>query len=202
MRSTDRPRIGVLVTAVLIAASLTACGTPERADSQLPRFDIEGTRAHMYTSVQELADKASAIIVATPTGKSHSRPLPPEHGEPDSAPTRYVKMTVTKVVQGTLDAREIDLVSPGVDQSTGDLGLLSGGPFLLFVTPAMYGPNDPAGGYVVVGGPAGVYAKATGATAFQKVDVASGSLPATLRDTPQDLPAITKTEAQLLREGP
>ncbi|GAB3139635.1 hypothetical protein GCM10027290_09150 [Micromonospora sonneratiae] len=202
MRSTKRLRIGVIATAALIAGGLAACATPAQEGSQLPRFEVEGTRAYDYMSVQQLADKASAIILATPTGKSHSVPLPAKHGQPDSAPTQYVRMTVTSVLRGNLDVQEIDLVSPGVDVNTGKLGLLSGGPYLLFVTPAMYGPNDRAGGYVVVGGPAGVYAKSTSASAFQKVDVDSKALPGTLSGTAQDLPLITKTEAQLLSEGP
>lgn len=65
----------------------------------------------------------------------------------------------------------------------------------------MYGPNDPIGGYVVTGGPAGTYAQ-TASSRFAKVDMSNGELPATIDAATTRFPAITKTEAQLLAEGP
>ena len=203
MRATRRSSIGVLIGLALVVGTSAGCGSSSAPPAaQIPVFEAEGTRAYAFDSLRQLAGKASAVIVASPTGKSHSVPLPAEYGEPGAAPTQYVTVTVDRVVRGTLEKQTIDLVSPGIDENTGKLGLLDGGSYLLFITPAMYGPNDPAGGYVVVGGPAGVYANTGEGKTFQKVDRESPSLPATLTGTAQELPTISKTEAELLKEGP
>ncbi|MGW5237394.1 hypothetical protein ACWEOW_00510 [Monashia sp. NPDC004114] len=91
---------------------------------------------------------------------------------------------------------------PGIDQNTGKSALRSGGPFLLFLAPAMHGANDPAGGYVAVGGPAGVFAAKGPAQKYLRVDSDSPRLPAEINLAADSLPMITKSEAQLLSEGP
>jgi hypothetical protein len=63
-------------------------------------------------------------------------------------------MRVTRVLSGSMAPGLVDVVSPGIDEHTGRQAIGRGGPYLLFITPAMYGVDDPAGGYAVVGGPA------------------------------------------------
>jgi hypothetical protein len=110
-------------------------------------------------------------------------------------------MRVTKVLGGGVSASEIQVVSPGVNSLTGKQVLENGGPYLLFLAPAMYAANDPAGGYVVTGGPAGLYASIKSGQ-FSRVDSLSPKLPSTLTGSATELPKITKSEKQLLADGP
>jgi hypothetical protein len=96
----------------------------------------------------------------------------------------------------------IDLVSPGVDETTGDPALGRGGPYLMYITPAMYAANDPAGGYVVVGDPAGVYGAHGNKGEYSRIDTMSPALPATITLGRTALPGATKSEKELLRDGP
>ena len=85
---------------------------------------------------------------------------------------------------------------------TGKAAIARGGPYVMFLAPAMYQKNSPAGGYAIVGGPAGLYATLDGSsTNFTRVDQESLQLPKRL-DTTETTPAITKTETRLLAEGP
>jgi hypothetical protein len=89
------------------------------------------------------------------------------------------------------------------DEDSGQLALAHGGPYLIYLAPAMYGPDDPAGGYVAVGGPAGVYgAKGEGTSTYEKLDTESPQLPAEIVADPTSLPRAVRSEAQLLHEGP
>ncbi|WP_028707348.1 hypothetical protein [Propionicicella superfundia] len=140
-------------------------------------------------------------MIAEPTGGESARTAPGGDGADDSAPVPYVTMRVTRVLGGGVSASEIQVISPGVDHRTGRQVLVSGGPYLLFLAPAMYAADDPAGGYVVTGGPAGLYA-AIERGRFGRVDSSSPKLPSTLSGSTTDLPEITKSEKQVLAEGP
>lgn len=203
MRST-KPIAGTAVLASL--ALLAGCASdtdPAPADQpHIPTIVSEGSRAEQYTSIAQLAEKASAVIVGKPVGEEFVRPMPSKSAAPGAAGTPYVRMKVIKVLAGTVSGTTIDVVSPGTDQVTGKAATAQGGPYVMFLAPAMYQKDSPAGGYAIVGGPAGLYAALDStSTNFTKVDDESPSLPKKLSTT-QDIPTITKTEAQLLAEGP
>lgn len=202
MRSTK-----ALVCSVAAAVSLpllAGCSSAgsEGSQSQIPRIVSEGSRAQVYTSLDQLAAKSNAIIIGKPTGTEFVRPMPAKSAAPDAAGTPYVRIKVVKVLAGQVSGREIDVVSPGTDQHTGKAATARGGPYVMFLAPAMYQKDSPAGGYAIVGGPAGLYATTDSASQdYTRVDQESPALPARLNVTSK-LPSITKTEAQLLAEGP
>lgn len=202
MRSTSRLRRLWAAAAVAAVAVVAGCASGPAADDQgVPIIRTEGSRAFEYTSLDQLAERASAIVVITPTGEQFDVPLPAEHGGSEgTAPTPFVRVTVDRVLAGSVDARTIDLVSPGEDERTGERALTSGGPYIAFITPGMYAADDPIGGYVVVGGPAGLYAGVDGE--FVRVDAESPKLPDSLSLEQTTWPQITRTEAELLHEGP
>lgn len=111
-----------------------------------------------------------------------------------------MRLKVTKVVSGALTDATIAVVSPGIDEDEGEPALLSGGPYLLFVTPAMYAADEPAGGYAVVGGPAGVYASS--GDSFKRVDAGSPKLPQELTASGTTWPTALLSEQELLHRGP
>lgn len=201
MRSTNRILPALLAATMLV--SVAGCSGDASSAQPIPRIEIEGSRAHDFKSLNELAAKANAILVVKPTGKQDAVPLPEEHGgTPESAPTPFVEMEVVRVVSGSVQGDVINVVSPGIDQNTGKEALITGGPYLVFVAPAMYEADDPVGGYVIVGGPAGVFASGGAKDKFTRVDSESASLPAEVSSSGAGLPRITKTEEQLLSEGP
>lgn len=197
MRST---KFAMLVLAAAAAVSMAACQAGPSAAGRVPRIDVDGTRAFEYRSLADLTTHASAVVVARPTGRTSTRPFP--YGGPGAAPTAYVQMHVTSVVSGTVPGADIDVVTPGDDTATQRSALLSAGAYLLFLTPAMYGPGDPAGGYAIVGGPAGTYAQHGAAGQFVKVDTGSAALPDAITLGATAIPRVTKSEHQLLSEGP
>jgi len=193
----------------LVVAVAAACSSGV-ADARIPEIHVEGSRAVEYRSLAALADRSSAIVVVEPTGEQAVVPLPSGYGEAGAAPTLYDKVRVARVLAGEVAGDTIRVVSPGIDANTGRSALSGGGPYLLFVAPAMYGADDPAGGYVVTGGPAGLFAAAqpdarhsSSTVSFLRVDDESPALPESIDTTDRaSLPQITRSEAQLLREGP
>lgn len=201
MLSTSRILSRLLATALLV--SVAGCGDRAPSTQAIPRIVSMAERARDYTSLDELAAKANAILIVKPTGRQSAVPLPKRHGgTSESAPTPLVQVEVVKVLSGSVGGNVIDLVSPGIDENTGKEALLSGGPYLVFVAPAMYAANDPVGGYVIVGGPSGLFASNGMTDSFARVDSESLSLPAEVSATSTKFPRITKTEQQLLNEGP
>ncbi len=200
MRSTGRAVLSASLGASLL---LTPGCAPGPSESNIPLVEVAGSRAREFRTLDELAEQASAVILAHPMGEQFEVPLPPDQGgTADSAPTVYVRLAVERVIAGSLDAAEIDLVSPGTDQHTGRWSLCEGGPYVLFVTPAMYAAGEPAGGYVAVGGPAGVFASPGRGDAFVRVDAASTRLPERIVLGTTPIPAPTASEAVLIRRGP
>lgn len=193
-----RTRVAVLAAAA--AMTLAACGSTHDADARVPEIADLGTRAFEYNALTDLATYASAVVVAQPTGKTLTKPFP--GGDANSAPTPYTQMRVIKVISGALTSAEIEVVTPGNDIATGKSALLTAKEYLLFLTPAMYAANDPAGGYAIVGGPAGTYAQQGAGGRYVKVDKESPALPPTITLGDTAIPSITKSERQLLSEGP
>jgi hypothetical protein len=187
----------ILTLASATLLSMTACGTGHSSDGKVPTIADAGSRARVYTNVSELAERASAVVVASSTGQVVAKPFPA-----GGAPTVYVRMHVTKVISGSTTSKDIEVVTPGDDVATGKPALLTGGHYLLFLTPAMYAANDPAGGYAIVGGPAGAYVARAKSEQFTKIDSESKALPQTITLGTTKLPAVTKSERQLLQEGP
>lgn len=200
-------RTATVLVAVLLM--VTGCSVSDGAaeQPQLPEIAEHGTRIRDFQSLEELAELANAIVIAEPTGKTHSVPLPEGYGGESSAPTPYVTMQVTEVLSGEVKGDVIEVVSPAIDERTQEQVLSSGGPWLLFLAPAMYGADDPAGGYVAVGGPAGVYLQ-SGEDEYLKIDAHSEALPETISTdssrsrSASPVPEVTKTEEELLAEGP
>jgi len=196
--------IRVMAMSIAAAVAMTACQTSPRssddAGARVPQIAEVGSRAFEYRSLADLGSHASAVVVAKPTGETFAKPFP--YGGPDAAPTVYVRMRVTKVVAGATSSTEVDVVTPGDDVATKKPALLTAAEYLLFLTPAMYARDDPAGGYAIVGGPAGTYAQHGPAGQFVRVDSESLSLPASITLGATAIPRITKSERQLLGEGP
>lgn len=189
--------------AVCLGLSFTGCATSsnQAADIEIPVIDSLGSRPVEYTQLSQLATNSSAIVVVSPTGQESEKPLPTEQGgTSDSAPTQYVEMQVNEVINGSLDATTIQVVSPGDDQRTGRSVLLTADSYILFLTPAMYAANQPAGGYAVTGGPAGAYIQLK--DDYLRLDEESPELPAKLDLTDTSWPDIVFTEAELLKRGP
>ena len=201
MRSTDR----VLVSALAVLSLFTvACSTRDGSSTDaLPVIRAEGSRAREYHSLDELATGASALVVVRPTGRESSVPLPAtEGGTLGSAPTPFVEMRVLMVLSGAVSGTIVDVVSPGIDERNGGQALAVGGPYLLFLAPAMYGPNRPVGGYAIVGGPAGAFGSRGLSGGFDRIDGESPSLPQSITLGTTHLPAVVRTEAELLAAGP
>jgi hypothetical protein len=194
MRSTKAVILAVTSAGLL---SVAGCGSGHGSDAKIPTIAEAGSRAHVFTDVAQLTERASAVVVATSTGKLVSRPFPT-----GGAPTVYVRMHVSKVVSGSVTGTDIEVVTPGDDVGTGKPALLTGGHYLLFLTPAMYAADKPAGGYAIVGGPAGAYVAPAKSERFSKIDAESHALPQTITLGTTRLPAVTKSERQLLQEGP
>lgn len=189
-------RVGAALLGVLLMSGCGSTGT-------LPQIEVEGTRPYLYTDLEQLAEKSNAIVVASPTGKSDSVPLPEDYGPVGAAPTVYIEMRVDRVVAGKVSDNVIRVVTNGDDARTGEPALMGDGPFLLFLAPAMYGPDDPAGGYVVTGGPTGMYAPGDSEGTFVRVDEEAAKLPERIDSAKAEtLPQITKSEETLIAEGP
>lgn len=190
------------LTGALAGLSMGAVGCSVLSPySELPRLKSSGSRAREFESISSLVELASAVVVTKPTGTEYSKALPAEYRESDSAPAQFVVMHVSQVVRGVLRGSSIDVGSLRVDPKTGGPEMVSGGPYLLFITPAMYGPNDPAGGYVTVGGSAGIYSQ-TGAMTFSRLDSESPKLPTSIDLSTDRIPKVRWTEEQLVSAGP
>jgi|GEM_PF-1425106 len=202
-------RTAVLGAVAALAFATVAAGCSSAADTYaVPRFD-ENLVDRQYAGIAELANISSAIVVVTPTGESFSRTLPGTAPIGDATPpVPYVRLTVVNVLAGSVTIGQdntIDLVSPGTDANTGQLALLKGASCLLFIAPAMLGVADPFGGYVVSGGPNGVFCQTNANTpnAFVSAFAAENeTLPETLTIGSSAIPPITHTEAELIAIGP
>ena len=124
-------------------------------------------------------------------------PLPRGAG---TAPTSFVTLTVIKVLSGSVSGTTIQFVSPGLDTS-GHLALATGGPYLLFVQPALYGANQPAGGYAATGGPAGIFASTDDGRTFAKTDEGSPHIPAVVDPHGENLPPAGRSAEQIITLG-
>lgn len=212
---TTKNSVSLGLVGAVSALLLTGCspgphaGAAQDAAEKPPvTITFEGSRIENFTSLEQLADKANAIVQVEPTGETKSVPLPEDYGAEDSAtedsaPTEYVELAVTNVIGGEVQGNTIWVVSPGLEDASGKQALSSGGPYILFLAPAMYGADDPAGGYVVVGGPSGMFVQgANTTTKFLNVDVEAQELPHIIDTTQTVFPKILKSEEELLREGP
>ena len=195
---------------VALGGIIAAAGCSSSAALQIPRFDIsDESMFRQYSGLADLANISSAIVVVEPTGQSFNRRISGVAGATEKpAPVQYVKMTLVKTISGSVTASEgdeVDVVSPGVDLNTGQPALLNGGQCLLFLAPAMLDKNDALEGYVVAGGPNGVFCQAdpnkpndyTSAYASQ-----NKTLPKVLVVGRSNIPEVTHTEAELLAIGP
>jgi hypothetical protein len=73
---------------------------------------------------------------------------------------------------------------------------------LLFLAPYVLGPDRPVGGYVVVGGPAGIFYRCTSAPVsapFAKATAESTGLPEEI--APEEVPAAGWTSADYVAAG-
>ncbi len=193
--------INILATVAVVMFAAGCAPSPSADEGPVPVIQELGTRAHEFTSLDELAAISSAIVLVTPTDQTRDVPLPKERGgEDDSAPTVLVTVTVDKVLSGSLKGSTIEVVDPGTDTNTGQSALLGKRQFVLFITPAMYAADQPVGGYAIVGGPAGMFAKS--GAAFMRVDSESPELPKEVDVAATVWPVITNTEEQLLHNGP
>jgi len=210
MRSSILARRFTAGLLVLIAAlALTGC-TPAPGPVPLPSFDPERAYGHQIQGLSGLSDISSAVVIVTATGQVIPGPVP-QLPKPSQDPNDqdYYVMTVTTVLAGALgdaamgDTSQIRVVSPGVDLNTGQQVLVSGGPYLLFITPATLASGKIPDGYVVSGGPAGLFVRTDPATpdtytsAFRTMnDTLPESIDAANAAT--EIPPITHTEAELI----
>ncbi|WP_435299002.1 hypothetical protein [Timonella sp. A28] len=207
-------KILALTTALMFCVSGVIAGCSASPDSEVAAktvkpetspvtVRVEGERAENFVSLDQLAQKSSAIVHVEPTGNTKSVPLSAIDGADGSAPIEYIELAVANIIDGAVEGEAIWVVSPGVEDETARPALTSPRSYILFLAPAMYAANEPIGGYVVVGGPAGMFVEGTNArTTFFKVDPLSEDLPNTIDSATTDFPKITKTEEELLHEGP
>jgi hypothetical protein len=124
--------------------------------------------------------------------------------EPGRGLMDFVTVRVTRVLSGT-DLRvgqRVEALAFGSDEVTGHGALRDPGIYLLFLAPYVLGPGRPVGGYVVVGGPAGVFYRCASAPAsapFAKADAESPALPDEVM--PEDVPAAAWTSTDYIAAG-
>lgn len=201
-----------VATTVAITAGLTttACGTDRSRSggqsaltSTVPEFvDVLGDRAKDYHSLADLSREASAVLVVSSPGQRSERPLPSPMGSPGSAPIVSYTLTVKSVVAGTIGTKDSITVVDGLPPATSGRSVFDGaGTFLVFVAPALYGPDQPMGGYAIVGGPAGIWANNTAET-FIKLDSESPDLPDAIDLSSKGaVPSPTRGEQEILHAG-
>lgn len=207
--STKSRSIAAIAALGFVAASLVGCAQlaakaqPNAiADTSLLAFATEVSLPFEYVSFEQLADKASAIVVVKPTGKSKTVPLPRKHGgDVATALIPFIEVKVQQVLGGTLSADTILLVIPGFEPWADSVEVLEDGTYLVFIAPAMYAANDPIGGYVAVGGSRGVYIAADDSEIFVPVDLSNSQLPGVISLRKTLLPQIMNTEEELLNFG-
>lgn len=204
MQCIPRPWPVVALAALVIGA----CGSTEGPDAaprdssaEVPRIVVDGSRAIEYQRLDQLAEEAVAVAVIETTGKTREVPLPAHHGGTKaSAPTILAEVRAVQLIDGELEGSTMFVVTPGQDQEGREVLTTPRETFMAFLTPALYGPGDPVGGYAIVGGPAGIYAESQGV--FHRIDEHSPSLPATITADSSDLPAVGLTEAEAIEQGP
>lgn len=202
------PRQWAAAALVPLAMSVGACGSPVAPDeaprqlsADIPTIVAEGSRAIEYERLDQLAEESVAIAVIEGTGNTREVPLPVHHGGTEtSAPTVLAEVRVVQLIDGDLQDSTVFVVTPGQDQGGRAVLTTVGETFLAFLTPALYGPGDPVGGYAIVGGPAGVYAESQGK--FHRIDEHSPSMPKTITAESSALPSVGLTEEEAIEQGP
>jgi hypothetical protein len=181
----------------------TPDATAIAAESSHLSFMMEGSRPVEYLTLEQLAAKASAIVVVSLTGKTKSVALPPRHGGvAESAPVTFIELKVQRVLRGSLSADTIFLANPYSELWDDRVVVLADSSYLVFIAPAMHGANDPIGGYVAVGGSTGVYAATDDPHTFLRVSSDNPRLPDSITIRERALPEVTHTEEELLNLGP
>ena len=91
----------------------------------------------------------------------------------------------------------------GSDMVTGHGALHDPGTYLLFLAPYVLGPNRPVGGYVVVGGPAGMFYRCVAPSEpdapFARTDAETPGLPDSV--LPTDVPDAGWTSVDYVAAG-
>lgn len=201
-------RLWPVVALAALTIGVGACGgtegpdaTPRESSAEVPKIVVDGSRAIEYRSLDQLAEEAVAVAVIESTGNTREVPLPVHHGGTEaSAPTVLAEVRAVQLIDGELQDSTVLVVTPGQDQNGREVLTTPGETFVAFLTPALYGPGDPVGGYAIVGGPAGIYAESQGE--FHRIDEHSPSLPATITAESFALPTVGLTEAEAIEQGP
>jgi hypothetical protein len=171
-----------------------------------PRFDSLASRTTEYHSLAELAADATAVVIVESTGRYREVPLPEAERNPAvaSAPNTVVTVTVNRVMSGrdVAAGRDIDVVAFGPNSVTGRAALVDAGRYLLFLAPYVFGPGRAGGGYVTVGGPAGVFYQTSGSAdgRFVRTDAVSMDLP-TAVDVGAGVPPAQRVSAEYIAAG-
>lgn len=202
------PRLWPVAALAALTIGVGACGgnegtdaAPQESNAEVPTIVVDGSRAIEYRSLDQLAKESVAVAVIEPTGNTREIPLPAHHGGTKaSAPTVLAEVRAVQLIDGALEDSTVLVVTPGQDQNGREVLTTPGETFVAFLTPALYGPGEPVGGYAIVGGPAGIYAESHGK--FHRIDEHSPSLPATITANSSALPTVGLTEAEAIEQGP
>jgi len=99
--------------------------------------------------------------------------------------------------------QRIPVLAFGSDMVTGHGALHDPGTYLLFLAPYVLGPNRPVGGYVVVGGPAGMFYRCVAPSEpdapFARTDAETPGLPDSV--LPTDVPDAGWTSVDYVAAG-
>jgi hypothetical protein len=136
---------------------------------------VDGSAAHAYSSLKELAHDASAVVRLSFTGQ-----VTVEHV--GTAPFSVNVMHVDQVLRGSLPSITVKLrtlgAPPGSTEASGATTLTQGVSYIVFVTPFTFGPGSTTDQYVIVGGRAGLFRVDQGNVV--RLDHDSTQLPASL----------------------
>ncbi|MFT3889509.1 MAG: hypothetical protein QM713_15295 [Arachnia sp.] len=190
-----RAALGGVVLAGALAAS--GCAAEKRV---APKVRSQASRVWLYSSLAELAEDSTAIVLVKVTGDKWRT------GPYSDSKHRLVTVTLTRLISGELSVGSergteflvYDAVGPDVD---GNPALATGWSFLMFLQPMAYGVNDPHpdGAYVQIGGPSGAFAEVEDGV-FDRIDEET-ALPTRVTLAEVEPLQAGKTEEQVLAEG-
>jgi hypothetical protein len=136
------------LTVAVIAAVTTACGAEPAPD----QVTVEGSHAHTYSSLTELATDSSAVVIVTATAGTKTTPMDEAGDSPYEATVTEVH--VDKVLRGETDETTLSVRQP----FTADMKAPEFSPllkpderYLLFVTPFEFQRGKSTGQWVITG---------------------------------------------------
>lgn len=147
-----------LAGVVSVGALLAACGQGNSGVQSssvqhvlgAPQVYAFDSAAQSVSSLQDVADDTTDIVVAVWTGKSHDEFV-------GGTPYPVSEMQITEVIQGTMRSGTVAVRLGYTDVNTGRSPLDTEGAYLLFLKPFWFEPGKSTGQYTTAAGPYGVF---------------------------------------------